>query len=251
MRPHSEVEAVARLIHAGLNDCAIARATGIPRPTVREWRCNGAHPGHNRMGAFGPSVGGCPICGGDELDSQSYAYLLGMYLGDGYLASHPRNVFRLRIVLDARYPGIIDECARAMKAVRGEGGRVSFTNCPGCVEVGCYWKHWPCLFPQHGKGPKFRRTIELEAWQDWITTMYPDSFLRGLIHSDGCRDLERVNGKQYVRYSFANNSEDIRALFSRSCDDLRISWTHPYWKTISIARARDTTRLDKMIGPKR
>jgi len=27
MRPHSEVEAVARLIHAGLNDCAIARAT--------------------------------------------------------------------------------------------------------------------------------------------------------------------------------------------------------------------------------
>ena len=27
------------------------------------------------------------------------------------------------------------------------------------------WKHWPCLFPQHGPGRKHERKIRLEAWQ--------------------------------------------------------------------------------------
>jgi hypothetical protein len=36
----------------------------------------------------------------------AYVYLLGMYLGDGCLSSHPRDVYKLRISLDARYPGI-------------------------------------------------------------------------------------------------------------------------------------------------
>jgi 5-methylcytosine-specific restriction endonuclease McrA len=38
VRPHSEWEAVVALLRSGLNDSAIARATGIPRETVREWR---------------------------------------------------------------------------------------------------------------------------------------------------------------------------------------------------------------------
>jgi hypothetical protein len=28
-----------------------------------------------------------------------------------------------------------------------------------------YSKHWPCLFPQRGPGPKHTRKIELEEWQ--------------------------------------------------------------------------------------
>ena len=31
---------------------------------------------------------------------------------------------------------------------------------------------------------------------------HPKEFLRGLIHSDGCRVLNRVNGKGYPRYFF-------------------------------------------------
>jgi hypothetical protein len=71
-----------------------------------------------------------------------------------------------------------------------------------------------------------------------------------LIHSDGSRDLNWVNGKSYPRYQFSNNSSDIREIFTNTCDVLRIRWTQPYWKTISISRRRDVTRLDTFIGPK-
>lgn len=40
VRPQSDWEAVLALFRSGLNDCAVARATGIPRETVREWRRN-------------------------------------------------------------------------------------------------------------------------------------------------------------------------------------------------------------------
>jgi hypothetical protein len=46
-------------------------------------------------------------------DAYSYAYLLGMYFGDGHLANTGRS-FQLRVTLDGAYPGIIDECAAAM-----------------------------------------------------------------------------------------------------------------------------------------
>ncbi len=39
MRSAEEFNAAQRLIAAGVNDCAIARELGIPRPTVRDWRC--------------------------------------------------------------------------------------------------------------------------------------------------------------------------------------------------------------------
>jgi len=103
------------------------------------------------------------------------------------------------------------------------------------------------MFPQHAPGAKWKRRIRLEPWQDWIVTMHPQGLLGGLIHSDGRRDLNRVNGKGYARYSFSNTSEDIQALFCRACNDLAIPWTRPYRTTISIARATATARLDAML----
>jgi 5-methylcytosine-specific restriction endonuclease McrA len=41
VRSQTEWEAVHRLIASDMNDCAIARATGIPRETVRDWRQQG------------------------------------------------------------------------------------------------------------------------------------------------------------------------------------------------------------------
>jgi hypothetical protein len=42
-------------------------------------------------------------------------YLLGLYLGDGSIATHPRS-YKLRLSLDSAYPGIIHEAAEAMQA---------------------------------------------------------------------------------------------------------------------------------------
>jgi hypothetical protein len=46
-----------------------------------------------------------------------YVYLLGLYLGDGCISAHRRNVFRLRIFLDLKYPEIVEACAGAMREV--------------------------------------------------------------------------------------------------------------------------------------
>src|SRR5581483_4479221 len=109
MRSAEEFDVVQRLIAAGLNDCAIARHTGIPRCTVRDWRC------HKQVLPRRPNVSSA--CGIDHdfsaLPSPAYCYLLGLYLGDGCISRHPR-AWRSRIILDSKYPGIIERCREAI-----------------------------------------------------------------------------------------------------------------------------------------
>jgi hypothetical protein len=49
-----------------------------------------------------------------------YMYLFGLYLGDGCLVRYP-STYRLEIYLDPKYPGIIQSCARAMRAIHVNG----------------------------------------------------------------------------------------------------------------------------------
>jgi hypothetical protein len=95
MRPQAEVDLALRLVRWGMTDCEIGRLTGIPRGTIRDWRHHGGRPSTTRGGR--PID--CPICEEKaSLDRRRYAYLLGLYLGDGMLSEHARSVFRLRIV---------------------------------------------------------------------------------------------------------------------------------------------------------
>jgi hypothetical protein len=127
------------LVLAGLNNCQIARATGIPRSTVRDWRTA------ERWDVATARARG-PLCPNLNEFGASYAYLLGLYLGDGCLSAHPRGVYRLRVALDARYPGIIQECVAAMEAVlpsnRAGVQRIKHAN---AVEVGIFSTHLPRL----------------------------------------------------------------------------------------------------------
>jgi hypothetical protein len=239
----------------GLNDCAIARQTGIPRGTVRDWRhqkSRSEFDSRRRPYTRAPrQTSTCPICDTAELDRPWYAYLLGMYLGDGYISAMPRGVYTLRISLDVRYPKVIDECYEGMARIRGVNAQPpNIVSSVGCVIVTSYWKHWPCLFPQHGPGPKHLRPIILDPWQRSIALQHPHRLLRGLIQSDGCRDLNHVKGKSYPRYSFFNTSDDIRGIFIDACERLDLRWTTPRWQVISIARRLDVARLDGFIGPK-
>jgi hypothetical protein len=110
------------------------------------------------------------------------------------------------------------------------------------------------LFPQHGRGRKHDRRIELTAWQQKIVRAEPECFLRGLIHSDGWRGLNRVKVKgrwyAYPRYQFSNRSDDIRTLFTDTCDLLGVQW-RPWGRYhISVARRESVAHLDSFIGPK-
>lgn len=179
MRSIEQFNDVQQLIEGGINDGAIARTTGIPRRTICDWR-RGLHSTLPRDACSTHHFG--------ELPSAPYAYLLGLYLGDGYI-SRNRHVWHLRITLDKRYPGIIESCREATDAVmQGQHAGIDVRK-HGCVDVYLCSKHWPCVFPQHGPGRKHLRPIVLEPWQQAHVDAATEDFIRGLIHSDGCRVL--------------------------------------------------------------
>jgi hypothetical protein len=186
-----------------------------------------------------------------------YAYLLGMYLGDGWLSHHGRSS-ALSFALDSRYPEVIGECAGAMEACRP----VRVNRLPpkrGAVRLYAYGGNWQSLFPQHGPGKKHQRKIELVPWQLAITNRHTRNFLRGLIHSDGSRCINRFSAKlpsgrvgryAYPRYFFTNYSADIRRIFCEHCELLGIHWTQSNPRNISVSHRDSVALLDSFVGPK-
>jgi hypothetical protein len=189
-------------------------------------------------------------------DDSSYAYLLGLYLGDGHLADTRRS-FQLRVTLDGAYPDIIDDCAGAMILSR----RSSIPESPATarVNVSAASKNGPGLFPQMGPGPKHERPIILVPWQREIVEAHPWAFVRGLIASDGCRTVDRFKTRlpsgrvaeyAYPRYFFSNLSADIRGLFCESRERLGLRWTQSNRRNISISHRTSVALLDENVGPK-
>jgi Homeodomain-like domain len=246
MRQEREVDEVLELSRGGLTTSEIARRAGIPRSTVRDWLRHG--PPRRRPHA-------CETHDPSLLDKSAYAYLLGIYLGDGCISAYPRGVWRLRITLDAVYPDIVAECARAVEAVAP--GRAGIYRRPRSrvSEVSNYWKHWPCLIPQHGPGRKHTRPITLADWQQRIVSTHAEQFLRGLIQSDGTRIIATERKGSYVRraprYAFSNRSEDILELFRTACETAGVHCTRASVTQIAVYSKAAVARLDEFVGPKR
>jgi hypothetical protein len=252
MRSHDESLMARRLTAAGHTDHEIALATGIPRRTISGWR-RGEGRTRDRAGCADRVT---PHHDFSRLDSGAYAYVLGLYLGDGCISAGRRGVWCLRICLDATYPGIIGECAAGLEAIiPGKTAHCGLRRSSRCVDVSMWSKHWPCFFPQHGPGRKHLRPILLAPWQGRIVAASREAFVRGLIHSDGTRIVAMERKGSYVRraprYAFSNRSEDIRRLFCDSCDALGVRWTRPSDHQIAIYRKDSVARLDTFVGPKR
>jgi hypothetical protein len=129
-----------------------------------------------------------------------------------------------------------------------------------CVRVASMAKAWSELLPQHGPGRKHKRPIVLEPWQREIVARHPWQFVRGLIHSDGCRTTNRFKTRlpsgrvaeyAYPRYFFSNLSADIRGLFCECCERLGLRWTQSNPRNISIAHRASVALLDEYVGAKR
>jgi hypothetical protein len=252
VRNQGEFDAAKALIASGQSDSTIAQMTGIPRRTISAWR-RGENRRHSPVAC---AEGTCQGRDLSKLDPEQYSYLLGLYLGDGCLTAGRRNVWLLRISLDAAYPQIIEMCARALETVfPAKTARCKQRPDSRCVDVSMWSKHWPCLFPQHGPGRKHLRSIRLARWQNETVDLGRRAFVRGLIHSDGTRivAIERKGSyeRRAARYAFSNRSEDIKALFCESLDALGIRWTRPSDRQIAIYRKASVALLDEFVGPKR
>jgi hypothetical protein len=244
-------QAVAELTRLGLSDYEIARRTGVPRTTVMRWR---QHPIRRRL--LPPPV----ARHWRPPDGRAYCYLLGLYLGDGHITSPRGKTPCLRLSLDERYEGIIKS---GQEAIQRTAESVVVRRYPsgsgGAVIVHATHPVWPRAFPQHGPGRKHLRTIRLEPWQRRLTKRHPAQLLRGLIHSDGARTINRFSvalpsgrvGKYgYVRYFFSNVSADIRAIFCDHCELLGIRWTQSNHRNISISHRESVAILESFVGPK-
>jgi len=157
-RPRKDLETVRDLLDQGLSVAEASRRARIPRGTVQMWLSAGLEATLDARAEHAGRSGPCEFCGYvRDLSETSYAYLLGLYLGDGYIAPHPRGVYRLRIFQDNKYPNLIHQCAMAMNWVIPS--RIGLVQNDGCKEITSYSKHWPCVFPQYGLGPKHKREI--------------------------------------------------------------------------------------------
>lgn len=187
-RPEVRLRAVALITH-GHSLSSVSRSTGIDRSTLRDWCDHPEKAQHSRAS--------CSRCAGVTSLPQpceDYAYLLGLCLGDGCISragDRNKDVWKLRIFCADAWPGLAGECVRAIRAIRSDN-KIFTTQKQGCTEILSTSRHWPCLFPQHGAGKKHLRTIELAPWQRVIVERHPGRFVRGLMHSDGYRGLNRI-----------------------------------------------------------
>lgn len=245
-------EQAVLLLRRGVTNRAVAEHFGIPRGTVGWWR----HEDRRRRGETYTQPADCPRCTEREINAPAYAYLLGLYLGDGHIVSKYKQ-HHLSVFCDAAWTGLVDAAEEAMRLVMALPS-VTRRRSRGCVEVKSYTRHWTCLFPQHGPGRKHVRSIVLESWQQEIVDAHPWEFLRGLIHSDGCRITNWTvrNGKryEYPRYFFTNKSDDIRRLCTDTLTKVGVQWTvlargsDPL--NVSVARKASVALMDAHIGPK-
>lgn len=129
--------AVRELLTLGYSDREVAQISGVASTTVGRWRRSWPlisirwRPAHDH----------------------SYAYLLGMYLGDGCLHVMGRGHVLLQISLDSSYPSVIDDCRTAMVLCMPDTrpGLVRRSGKNVTVVQGCN-KRWLDAFPQHGRG---------------------------------------------------------------------------------------------------
>ncbi|MGW1542834.1 transcriptional regulator [Streptomyces sp. NPDC002309] len=250
-------ERALALVAQGRSLNSVSKETGISRAAIRSWLTR-ITPLSGRQHLH------CSLCGPTAeppADREAYSYLLGLYLGDGCISPGMRSGYFLRIACADSWPGLIAACAAAVEAVN-PAGRSYRVQAVGYTSVVGYSRHWPCLFPQHGPGKKHRRPIALEPWQQEIVDTHPWEFVRGLIHSDGCRvtnwTTRTVGGErrryEYPRYFFTNVSGDIRRLYTDTLDGLGVEWTQctrdgiPF--NISVARSASVALLDAHVGPK-
>lgn len=245
------VDEVLALAAAGMPKLRIASQTGVNVGTVRKWIRTGGIRARNGVHCTG---GDCAVR--NQADPVAYSYLLGQYLGDGWVdLNGRRGVYRLVIACCAAYPNIVDEVQQAIELVVPDN-RVGRVPRQGVVNVQAYSTHWRCLFPQAAPGKKHERQIVLEDWQEQIALVeHPRAFLRGLVQSDGCRSINRVRGAngqpyEYPRYQFSNRSDDIRFLFARACDVVGVDWKRMNAVNIAVSRRASVALLDTFIGPK-
>jgi hypothetical protein len=222
MRTRTEYEHAKGLLDAGHNQCEVARQTGIPRGTIKDWAKRGFCPqnaGLGRHHIIDPAL----YVNENEERRKAYSYILGEYLGDGCVRTI-NTTYRLDIYNDKKYEGLNQLIQSQLRIVFPYNKVHRISHGANCWDIYAYSNNIPLLFPQMGKGKKHDRKIELTPWQLEIVDTYPNEFIKGLFYSDGCIYQSKYNEGRYCYryYNFLNRSKDIADYLSRALAQIGI-----------------------------
>lgn len=250
MRTKSEYDQCIALKDQNYNNCQIAKMTNIPRETIKTWFKNGFQPKFKLQ----ERLLNTPIIIEEFLKNKEpeYAFILGFYLGDGYINGFKnRNTQKLRLYNDSKYPILNDLILKSLRSIfPNRKSYIYKQKQHNCCEISVYDPNLSIIFPQHGKGKKHERKIELNSLQENIVSNYPKEFLRGLLMSDGCRYVS--NG--YIMYQFTNKSKDLINIFIKYASLLglktRIVKKPDGSQNVFITTRNSVNILETFVGPK-
>ena len=235
-----EVNHILDLYNSGCSQNKIFKTLGIDRGTIRQIINDPQGYLNKATIKFNLS----------EINKKSYAFILGVYLGDGCISkTHTPNVYRLRIALDNKYKELNEEVISELKILfpNNKIAHYAVENTNGCI-ISVHSSNLLTLFPQHDIGRKHERPIILEDWQKEIVNEFPVDFLKGLIYTDGCFYLA---GGKYKRCNFTNKSKDIIDLCSDTMNKLNINHnirmknkdTKYYCYIVEIQNAKEMAKI--------
>ncbi len=136
------------LLKSGKNPSEVARLIGISRTTIRDW--NNLYVKENTPRK--KSVVVYDRSGWAEVEFRAYAFILGVYLGDGYInktkdLKNGSAVYQLRLFQDPKYIKDINEWQQKLQIIFPDNQVALSLDNNGTRYVRLYSKELPVLFP--------------------------------------------------------------------------------------------------------
>lgn len=242
MRSKEEYEKVIELHKKGINNVQISKITNIPRPTVVGWVNGKINVSKNKKNVeFDPEK----YIKDNNLEKE-YSYILGLYLGDGYISKQSRT-FKMRICLDIKYDNLNLFAIQKLSTLFPNNKphvlklKNKITNLFNQIILSIHNNNLNLLFPQYGVGKKHLREIKLTKWQtDIIDYKY---LLLGFFHSDGCYYYNKTS--KSFSYSFTNFSTDIINIYKQCCEKNNLSFF------VTKANAKNGIKYQVVVGRKK
>lgn len=180
--------------------------------------------------------------------SSDFAYLLGVFAGDGNLAKLPRTC-KLVVSCSTDYPDLIEGYADLIQQLTGltvkrtrkrEKGRD--TN---CIDVYVYSQHLPAMLGLPC-GAKVSSGFAVPDWI-WHDDAYARAFLRGLIETDGGVYRTSHNGGTFWYCAFTAKVPAVVDAFSKAVVQLGYPFKQ-YGPVFRLSNSDLTRRLIRELG---
>ncbi len=228
-------EKIISLFESGYSDRKISMKLSIDRSTVKKYKNISSD---NTPKTFSS------IIDIDDNVKKFYAYILGLYLGDGDISKYART-YRLRLYFHSiNDRDVIERAVYSLSKLFPKNKISTYDQLHAkCTVVSVYNSAIPELFPQHGSGKKHSRCVSLTNSQINILDKKCSKFLlAGLHDSDGSFYLEANR----ERFMFANTSIDIINLYKELLElyniHYTISATNKEWPSRNLNRIFTRTK---------